>query len=277
MERHSTARTFVPPAPTTIQEMNVFENKRAVTHRQVTASWLENAGAGLGAAALLISGWIAVHGAGHAIGWIVPPWPDWLQVGIGAGVTALAVWGALTFSRSAIDELVTSGDWHRMQQDLDAASAIIETLKAELKAERKRASVAELQRDTLTARMTQRRDIQRVAVTPQPELGPAWADARHLIERRWRGLKWGKDALTGRDGAGWTPTRWMEAMELLKRSGVAVRGGVGGAYVPWDENADVQVALATFAAYQERTQELAGNRFASFSDETNPEVTIDSE
>jgi hypothetical protein len=160
-----------------------------------------------------------------------------------------------------------------MQADLETAGEIIEQLKATVKAERKRADVAELQRNTLAARATMARDTQRRAVTPQAELGPAWADARVLIERRWRGLKWGKDAMTGRDSEGWSPTRWREAMDLLAQCGIAVAKGVGGGYVPWDETADVNVALAEFAQHQERTQIAMGNRFVSFSDESNPEVT----
>lgn len=240
--------------------------RQLMTQRQVTAQWSQNFGGGVGAATLVVAGWITVHGAAYGIGWTPAPWPDWGRVAIGAGVVGMVVFGGLMFLRSSIDEIMAASDWQRINADLDAAIADVEVLKAALAAERHRATVAELARDTFAMRANR---APAVAVTPQPEDSQMWEDARALITRRWNGLKWGRDTMTD---TGWTPTRWAEAMELLKVAQIAVASG--RAMVPFDSTVPVQVPLAMLAEWRQNEDATSFRRFAAANDESTPEVTI---
>ncbi len=248
---------YVPAVPEPAQ-------RQLMTQRQVTAQWSQNLGGGVGAATLVVAGWITVHGAAYGIGWTPDAWPDWGRVAIGAGVVGMVVFGGLMFLRSSIDEIMAASDWQRVNADLDAAIADVEALKVALAAERHRASVAELQRDTLAMRNA-RAPV--VAVTPQPEDSQVWEDARAMVTRRWNGLKWGRDAMTD---AGWTPTRWAEAMELLKLAQIAVASG--RAMVPFDASVPVAVPLAMLAEFRQNEDAGAFRRFAAANDEATPEV-----
>jgi hypothetical protein len=175
----------------------------------VLATWLENAGAGLGAAAVLVALWLAVHGTGHKLGWIVQPWPDGATVAVAAAIVGLLAFGALMLLRASLDEIVQASEWNQAMADIDALRAANRGLadKLAVRSEELRQLRAEL---LIASRAQQSRSVQYVAPAAPDTRGID--DARTLLERATRKMDWSRD---GMKAAGWTQPQWELARDTL--------------------------------------------------------------
>lgn len=255
--------TFVPPTPpadTTIIEAPRGPRDAAA----VRAQWLQNFGGGIGAFAVVL----ALRSIASYI-WPVAGWEGWLEVTKVAGIVGLLVFGLLMLLRAALDEIVQAGDWNQAMQDIEDLLAENEQLKTDLTAAQRQAAYAETQLSVME-RKAVHVDAKVQRVDPAPPLSGKWADAKHLIQRQASGAGWGRDALVA---AGWTPTRWGDAMDILQRARLAVKSGRANV-LPKDLS--YQECLDRFNAYQRSHQDAFG-RFAASSDEATPEVATKSD
>lgn len=206
MDRHTSARTIVPPTETTIYE----GSRRPVDSRQVFATWLENAGAGIGAAAVLVALWLAVHGLIYRIGWFDAPWPDPAVLAVAAAIVALLAFGALMLLRASLDEIVQASEWNQAMADMAELEAENERLADRLavRTEELRQLRAEMliaNRERQTAKTVQ-------YVAPAAPDTHGINDARTLLERATRKMDWSRD---GMKAAGWTQPQWELARDTL--------------------------------------------------------------
>ena len=201
---NSTVR-FVQP-----QETNIYEAQRRPTSAgEVYAGWLQNAGAGLGAAAVLVGLWMAVHGLVHRIGWMARPWPDGAVVSVAALVAALLTFGVLMFLRASLDEIVQAGDWNRAMSDMETLREANRQLgdRLNVRTEELRQLRAEL---LIASRERQASTVQYVAPAAPDTHGID--DARTLLERATRKQDWSRE---GMKAAGWTQPQWETARDTL--------------------------------------------------------------
>ena len=251
--------TFVPPTPpadTTIIEAPRGPQNVAI----VRAQWLQNFGGGIGAFAIVL----ALRSLASYV-WPVGGWEGWLEVTKVASIVGLLVFGALMLLRAALDEIVQAGDWNQAMQDIEDLLAENEQLKTDLVAAQRATAYAETQLSVMQRKTAARVDRKLDLVDPTPPLSGKWADAKHLIQRQASGAGWGRDALVA---AGWTPTRWGDAMDLLQRARLSVKSGRANV-LPKDMS--YQECLDRFNSYQRASQDTFG-RFAASSDEATPEV-----
>jgi hypothetical protein len=206
MDRHnSTARTFVPPT-----ETNIYEgSRRPNDSRQVFATWLENSGAGIGAAAVLVALWLAAHGLAHNVGWAAQPWPDPAVVAVAAAIVALLAFGALMLLRASLDEIVQASEWNQAMADMAELEAENERLADRLAVRTE--ELRQLRAEMLIAnRERQARTVQYVAPAAPDTHGID--DARTLLERATRKMDWSRDVMKS---TGWTQPQWELARDTL--------------------------------------------------------------
>lgn len=201
----STAR-FVQP-----NETNIYEaQRRPESVGQVRAQWMENCGAGIGAAAVLAGAWLAVHGAGHRLGWIAQPWPNAATVAVAAAIAALLVFGTLMLLRASLDEIVQAREWNRAMSDIDRLQSANRQLadRLSVRTEELRQLRAELLIDSRERQAAA--TVQYVAPAAPDTRGID--DARTLLERATRKMDWSRDAMKA---AGWTQPQWETARDTL--------------------------------------------------------------
>lgn len=207
MDRNSSARTFVPPTA----ETNIYEGaRRPQDSHQVFATWLENAGAGIGAAAVLVALWLAVHGLAYNIGWQAQPWPDGAVVAIAALIVGMLAFGLLMVLRASLDEIVQAQEWNQAMADM-----------AELEAENARLAdrlavrteeLRQLRAEMLIVNRTKQSASTVQYVAPAAPDTHGIDDARTLLERATRKMDWSRD---GMKATGWTQPQWELARDTL--------------------------------------------------------------
>lgn len=121
--------------------------------------------------------------------------------------------GALCVVRFGSDEIVEIWEWRQ-------ATATIADLQAENELLRER--IESLEQDINYERLQRAAQAKtpaprRVDVMPEVE-NPARRDAEALLKRHFMGMSMARDVMVS---TGWTPTRWIDAMEILKGAGLA--------------------------------------------------------
>lgn len=197
---------YVPPNQ--VENTIIQPPRRPDRIGQVLAVWLENFGAGLGAAAVVLAGaWLCSLAV--AI--------DWGLARSLAGIIGLAVFGLIMFLRASLDEIVQASEWNQAMLDLAAADEEIAALRADnetLTASNRR---LETENFVLQRRQTEQRNGATQFVARARSDNPTIADARHLIERSHRGMAWSRATMMA---AGWSKTQWELAQETLITAGV---------------------------------------------------------
>lgn len=178
------------------------QTPQGATVQTVWALWLGNVGAGIGAAVVLFVVLVMLARVEllPALAWAIS----------GGAV----VFGALMVLRFSLDEIVEAWEWQRMLADNvalveenDVLRERIASLEADINYER-------LQR----AAMARTATPSRVSVMPTVEPSGR-KDAETLLQRYYMGMSFARDEMGNK--AGWTPSRWNAAMEILKAAGVA--------------------------------------------------------
>lgn len=201
---NSTARFVAPDA-------SIYEPQRRPTSAgEVYAGWLQNAGAGLGAAAVLIGLWLAVHGLAHRTGWMARPWPDAAVVAVAALVTALLTFGVLMFLRASLDEIVQAGDWNRAMSDMETLREANRQLADRLSVRSE--ELRQLRAELLIASRERQSASTVQYVSPAAPDTHGIDDARTLLERATRKQDWSRE---GMKAAGWTQPQWETARDTL--------------------------------------------------------------
>lgn len=202
----STARTFVPPT-----ETNIYEGaRRPQDSRQVFATWLENAGAGIGAAAVLVALWLAVHGVLYRIGWQAQPWPDAAVVAVSALIVALLAFGVLMLLRASLDEIVQASEWNQAMADMAELETENQRLADRLSVRTE--ELRQLRAEMLIANRERQTARTVLYVPPAAPDTHGIDDARTLLERATRKQDWSRD---GMKAAGWTQPQWELARDTL--------------------------------------------------------------
>jgi hypothetical protein len=188
------------------------------TPSTVLAKWLDNAGAGIGAMAVV-----------GVLAWLVSR--DWATVAWWALPAGVAMFGALMIARAALDEVFAYADYRAMLADIDSLTQQLEegetahdeacdrlttrirVLQNELNLERK----------TTWDRHAGPNSHAAVEIAEAPTAAdPVRDDAEKLLTEAFAGRNWGKDAM--REGFGMTSTQWAAARDLLIKRGIVVRG-----------------------------------------------------
>ena len=125
--------------------------------------------------------------------------------------------GALCVVRFGSDEIVEVWEWHQ-------ATQTIATLEAENDLLRDR--ITSLEQDInhermLRAAQARTPEPRRVDVMP-PLDNAVRRDAEELLKRHFMGISFARDVMVQ---AGWTPSRWIAAMDVLKAAGIAQTNG----------------------------------------------------
>lgn len=233
-----TTTRFVAP-----QETIYEPQRRPTSASEVYAGWLQNAGAGLGAAAVLVGLWLAVHGLVHRLGWMAQPWPDGAVVAVAALVAALLTFGVLMFLRASLDEIVQAGDWNRAMADMEtlreANRALADRLSVrteELRQLRAELLISSRERQTAST-------VQYVAPAAPDTRGID--DARTLLERATMKRDWSRE---GMKAAGWTQPQWETARDTLIAAKLLAYNGKWPKLVV----ADYEQACQALEAYKAR-------------------------
>jgi hypothetical protein len=175
------------------------------TVQSVWAVWLGNAGAGFG------FGLIVAIVVNRALNFSALDTAIW---GLCAGGL---MFGALMVIRLSLDELHQAWEWQRMIADLDSMANENATLRDRIASLERDINYERLQRSARAQVPEPRR------VDVMPAVDGARRDAETLLQRHFMGVSFARDVMVS--NAGWTPTRWNEAMEILKAAGIAVTNG----------------------------------------------------
>lgn len=186
--------------------------KELKTTATVRATWMENAGGGLGA--LGLAGTLAYWSSGG----------NWATVAAWGATLGILTFSGLMLARSAIDEIVDWSDYRAMLADIDTLEQANENLEARCAALQRDLRNAEsygAYRAALPGVVIQDRNGEPMpAAAPTPEMN----DARTLIQRNFDDGRWpAKDRMN--ELLGWTSTRWFAARDVLLAHGVVVSQG----------------------------------------------------
>ena len=186
--------------------------KELKTTATVRATWMENAGGGLGA--LGLAGTLAYWSSGG----------NWSTVAAWGVTLGILTFSGLMLARSAIDEIVDWSDYRAMLADIDAledANDLLEKRCAALQRDLRAAETYGAYRASRPGVMVQDRNGE-----PMPAAAPTPIrnDAKNLIQLHFETGKWpAKDSTCPR--LGWTTSRWEDARDELQRHGIITTRG----------------------------------------------------
>ena len=121
--------------------------------------------------------------------------------------------GALCVVRFGSDEIVELWEWQRATQTIAAQQDEIAMLHDRLQSLEQDINYERMQR----AAQSRTPEPRRVDVMPQLD-SAVRRDAEELLKRHFMGISFARDVMVQ---AGWTPTRWIAAMDVLKAAGIA--------------------------------------------------------
>ncbi len=231
--------------------------KHEPTRQGVIAGAAANFLGGIGAGAVVVTLWCMLWGILYQWGTVTQPWPDPVQLLIGAGLVTLFVFGALSFARNALDELLETMDWNATLARLDAANTRADDCEDDCTELRRLLAIAENRADVAELHLAQGKPDKYTPATVA--LGPEWNDAKALILRKFSGQSWARDSLVvPSDPNSWKQQQWIDAMSVLTRAGIAIKPGK--AWRLWDERATLDDTMAVLDEQREAAmQQLERN------------------
>ena len=197
-----------------------IDERALPTIASVKAQWLQNAGAGLGAIAVVIALRMLWHTITISTGLTTSEFPaDWpLTAAIAAGL-GLLLFGLLMVLRNSLDELIEAGEWSALNGELEQMTQTNATLNETIDALRHQLADTKAE---LSQQLSHRTAHAFIPATPVADAGHQLPDARTLAERIYRGQAWDRSTM---QAAGWTQAKWAAAKDALLTAGVIAYAG----------------------------------------------------
>jgi hypothetical protein len=193
-------------------------SKQPDTPGTVLAKWLDNAGAGIGAMAVV-----------GVLAWLVSR--DWATVAWWSLPAGVALFGALMIARAALDEVFAYSDYRAMLADIDSLTQQLEDAETthDEECDRLTTRIRVLQADLNAERQRNwdrhagPRSRSAIEIPTEPTApDPVRDDAEKLLERAYSANPWGKDNM--RLYCNMTSPQWYAARNLLIARGIVARG-----------------------------------------------------